>query len=85
MPVFARTTVYTDPEMSNCLLVGGPNGELVRLVPSESPMDDYYTAHFLEGSLPATFTGRSPTGVYVGIPWRTKEEHVALLQAEWGK
>jgi len=84
-PVSTRTTVYADPDMSNCLLVRGPNGELVRLLPSASPMADYYTGHFLEGRPSAQFTGRSPTGEYVGIPWLPREELVALLQAEWGK
>jgi hypothetical protein len=83
--VSAGTTVYPDPEMATCFLVDGPHGELVRLVPSAPPMDDYYTAHFLEGSPSAQLTGGSPTGVYLGRPWLPREELVALLQAEWGK
>ena len=70
-----------DPECAYCFLVRGPH-DLVRLCPSLPPMNDYYTAHFLEGSPPAAFTGRSPTGMHIGVPCRTKDEMVALLWAE---
>jgi hypothetical protein len=76
-------TVYRDPEMSNCFLVAGPHGELVRLVPSRPPMGTYVTAHFLEGDRPTVFEGVSHTGVCIGVPWGTKDEIVALLRAEW--
>ena len=79
------STVYTDPEMPNCSLVSGPHGKLVRLVPSQPPMGSYVTAHFLEGDRPTAFEGVSHTGVYIGVPWGTKDEIVSLLRAEWAK
>jgi hypothetical protein len=78
-------TVYRDPEMPNCFLVPGPHGKLVRLVPSRPPMGNYVTAHFLEGDRPTAFEGVSHTGVYIGVPWGTKDEIVSLLRAEWAK
>jgi hypothetical protein len=87
--VFSEATepaiVYTDPEMPNCFLVSGPDGTLVRLVPSRPPMANYMTAHFLEGYRPTAFEGVSHTGVYIGVPWGTKDEMLALLVAELAK
>jgi hypothetical protein len=65
--------VVADPELTNCFLVASPHA-LVRLCPSHPPMNDYYTAHFLVGSPPTPFAGRS-------MLWRTKDEMVALLRA----
>jgi hypothetical protein len=76
-------TVEVDAKM----LVCGPDDELVRLVPSRPPMETYFTAHFLKGDVPDRFRGLSPTNpeVYIGIPWGTKDEIIALLRAKWAK
>ncbi|SRR5260370_40422886 len=85
MEVLPDNVVVTkDPDLTTCLLVRSPHA-LVRLLPSLPPMSGFYTAHFLEGSRSTEFTGRSPSGVYVGVPWGTKDEMVALLQTAWAQ
>ena len=82
--IYSDLTVTPDNISPGCFLVRRGQS-LVRLCPSLPPMRDYYTAHFLEGNPPAQFSGKSEAGVYVGVPWETKDAMVALLQEVWAK
>lgn len=70
--------VFIDSELPNCVLVNGPNDELVRLIPSSAPMMGYFVAHFLKDNSPSNFKPSRSR-----LLWGTKDEIFDLLQAEW--